>query len=61
MLVNHLLCKKSPLQILTNKVVLTRKLFTYKHMDFQNIMDLCLNKLGVMVEELDAIGALIQK
>jgi hypothetical protein len=30
-------------------------------MDFQNIIDLCLNKLGVMVEKLDAIGALIQK
>lgn len=30
-------------------------------MDFQNITDLCLNKLRVMVEELDAIGTLIQK
>jgi hypothetical protein len=46
---------------LTNKVVLTHKLFTYKHMDFQNIMDLCMNKLRVMVEELYAIEALIQK
>jgi len=68
MLMNHLLCKICPLQMgfgmgkyLTNKVVLTHKLFTYKHMDFQNIMDLSLNKLRVMVEELYAIETLIQK
>jgi hypothetical protein len=46
---------------LTNKVVLTHEIFTYKHMDFQNIRDWCLSKLGVMVEKLDAIGAFIQK